>query len=353
MANGMGSLYIGSSGLRTSQNALNTTANNLANVDTTGYVRQQVIQADRHYNTFDKNAAISNQQSGLGVSIADVIHSRDIFLDKSYRTETGRQSFYSACYSATNEIYTYFQELEGEAFQDSISSLYTAFEEFSKDPSDSVNQNLVMQKSSLFISRAKAVYTSLQNYQNNLNTKISKDIDRINELGKKIYDLNENIVKIEAGGVETAMELRDQRDNALDELAGLVHIDYDEKYDGTVFVSIEGVDFVNRAQVYEMGKSVDDETGYITPYWPQMQIQPGHIHPLPSDPDALRSLHQLMLHQTEDILLLHLLRWLQFSPDNSYHMQYNLRRIMVLHLHRQYHLHTLLLHQYRWYHACP
>lgn len=112
-----------------------------------------------------------------------------------------------------------------------------------------------MQKSSLFIRRAKAVYTSLQNYQNNLNTKISKDIDRINELGKKIYDLNENIVKIEAGGVETAMELRDQRDNALDELAGLVHIDYDEKYDGTVFVSIEGVDFVNRAQVYEMGKA--------------------------------------------------------------------------------------------------
>ena len=87
MANGMGSLYIGSSGLRTSQNALNTTANNLANVDTTGYVRQQVIQADRHYNTFDKNAAISNQQSGLGVSIADVIHSRDIFLDIVQRLE--------------------------------------------------------------------------------------------------------------------------------------------------------------------------------------------------------------------------------------------------------------------------
>ena len=45
MANGMGSLYIGSSGLRTSQNALNTTANNLANVDTTGYVRQQAQSA--------------------------------------------------------------------------------------------------------------------------------------------------------------------------------------------------------------------------------------------------------------------------------------------------------------------
>ena len=39
MANGMGSLYIGASGLQNSQNALNTTANNLANVDTKGYVR--------------------------------------------------------------------------------------------------------------------------------------------------------------------------------------------------------------------------------------------------------------------------------------------------------------------------
>ena len=44
MANSMGSLFIGVSGLKTSQNALNTTANNLANVDTKGYVRQRVLQ---------------------------------------------------------------------------------------------------------------------------------------------------------------------------------------------------------------------------------------------------------------------------------------------------------------------
>ena len=35
----MGSLYIGSSGLQTSQNALNTTAHNLSNIDTTGYLQ--------------------------------------------------------------------------------------------------------------------------------------------------------------------------------------------------------------------------------------------------------------------------------------------------------------------------
>ena len=46
-----GSLYIGNSGLQTSQNALNTTAHNMTNADTRGYVRQQVQQGTRFYNT--------------------------------------------------------------------------------------------------------------------------------------------------------------------------------------------------------------------------------------------------------------------------------------------------------------
>ena len=50
MGNGFGSLYIGASGLQNAQYALNTTANNLANVNTTGYVRQQVRFADKTYN---------------------------------------------------------------------------------------------------------------------------------------------------------------------------------------------------------------------------------------------------------------------------------------------------------------
>ena len=53
MANGMEALYVGSSGLRSAQNAINTSANNLANVNTAGYVRQQVLFADKNYNTFD------------------------------------------------------------------------------------------------------------------------------------------------------------------------------------------------------------------------------------------------------------------------------------------------------------
>lgn len=152
MANGFGTLFIGVSGLQSSQNALNTTANNLANVDTTGYVRQQVLFTDRNYVTFNETTAVSKQQSGLGVYIGDVIHSRDVFLDRSYRTESGRQAFYAATYEATNEVETYFQEMEGRAFQDALEDFWTSFQELYKTPDDSVSQNLVVQKAQLFLS---------------------------------------------------------------------------------------------------------------------------------------------------------------------------------------------------------
>lgn len=267
MANGFGSLYIGASGLQNSQNALNTTANNLANVNTKGYVRQQVLQVDRNYTTFDTTAAISDQQYGLGMKIGDVVHARDVFLDKSYRTESGRQAFYAATYEAVDEVYTFYQELQGQAFQQTLQDFWTAFQELAKAPDDSVQQNLVIQKAGLFVSRANAVYTGLSDYQSTINTQISDDIDKINELGKTIYKLNIEIQKVEAGNVETAMTLRDQRDNALDELASYVDISYKETTDGLVKVSVEGVEFVDEARCYEIGKNKDEKSGFITPYW--------------------------------------------------------------------------------------
>lgn len=267
MANGFGSLYVGASGLQNAQNGLNVVSNNLANINTTGYVRQQVIYADKEYTPTGQYASISKQQTGLGVTIGDVAHTRDMFLDASYRTQTSRKNFYSSLYDATSEVETFLQEMDGADFETAISDLYSAFAEYAKDPSDSANQNLVVQKSELFISRAKSVYSGLKEYQTTINTKIENDVDRINELGKTINTLNAQIQKIEAAGVETASTLRDERDNALDELSGLCSISYSETFDGIVKVKIEGQYFVTEAGYNEIGIQTDSVTGFVTPYW--------------------------------------------------------------------------------------
>ena len=245
MANGFGSMFIGVAGLQSSQNALNVTSNNLANLDTTGYVRQSVLFADRDYVTFNTTAAISNQQSGLGVTIGDVVHSRDVFLDRLYRTESSRQSFYASTSEALTEVQNYYQELEGQAFQDALTDFWGSFQELYKYPEDSVYQNLVIQKAPLFTSRSSAVYSGLKSYQYNINSQISDDIDQVNELGKTISELNLQIQKVEAGNIETAMTLRDARDMALDELASLVDISYKEETNGVTLLGNQHTQYPN------------------------------------------------------------------------------------------------------------
>ena len=245
-------LYTGSSGLVTSQNALNTTAHNLSNINTIGYTRQQVTQGNRHYDTIGE-AYVSPQQVGLGVSYSDVRSVRDYFLDKAYRLENGRSDFYNTNYQVVTEIETLFGEMEGVAFQNSLQELERTIEELQKNPSDATNQGLLVSKSITFLERAQSVYNGLVSYQDNLNEQVKGLVDDVNNYAKTIYELNEKISAIESSHIERANDLRDARDLILDKLSGLGKISYDEDLHGVVTVKFEGVDLVNGDFVNKMG----------------------------------------------------------------------------------------------------
>lgn len=268
MANGFGSMYIGASGLQSAQNALNTTANNLANVNTEGYVRQQVVFSDRRYDVLrDPTLRVNAHQSGTGVGIGDVVHARDVFLDKAYRLESGRNTFYDSCYEITTYVEDLLQELDGEQFKESVEDLWESFQELSKTPADSVTQNLVLQKSELLLSRAQTLYDDLKEYQMNIDMQIKEDVKRVNEIGEAIYNLNMEIQKVESNKVETAMTLRDERDKLLDELGKYGNMTVTEDALGFVYVNFEAVDFVFEAGYHSIEIKEDNLTGFSTPYW--------------------------------------------------------------------------------------
>ncbi len=264
----MGSLYIGASGLQSGQNALNTTAHNLTNVDTTGFTRQQTLLSSKRYITISKNpAAVSDQQYGIGVNLSAVRQVRDYFLDQTYRKESGRSMFYEASTDVLGEVENVLGELNGEDFQTSLTNLWTAIQELSKDPSSSVTQGLLVQRSAEFINRANAVYQDLTNYQDNLNKQIKEKVTTINQYGKQIQALNDQIRKIECGGIEHANDLRDTRNQILDELGKLCKMTYSEDSMGNVSVRIEDSDFVRGDLFYEIGLDASDATGFYTPFW--------------------------------------------------------------------------------------
>ncbi|MCM1143537.1 MAG: flagellar hook-associated protein FlgK [Blautia sp.] len=263
----MGSLYLGVSGLQTSNNALNTTAHNMSNLDTIGYTRQQVAQAARGYITVSKSQRTSWQQLGLGVVYSQTRQVRDYFLDKNYRRESGRSAFYEISSNAMEEIEGILGEsYEGHEFSEAITNLWTAVEELSKNPTLAVNQNLFVTRSHEFVTKAAAVYDGLCEYQDNMNQIVVEDVDKINAYANMLEDLNRQIARVE-GGVEHANDLRDQRNYILDELGKLGSISYTEDIGGYLSVRFEGVDLVKGGLINKMSLHEDPLTGFYTPYW--------------------------------------------------------------------------------------
>ncbi len=274
MGSMMTGLYVGLSGLRTSSNSLNTTSNNLTNVNTDGYVRQQVINKDVMY--YDVTCSSGMGQAGLGVTVSKINHVRDIFLDDAYRRENGRAGFYEKLHDAVSEIETQLGNtdgIDGIQFQQNITSLYEAVNKVVEAPGELVNRSALVQSAVEFIDKAQLVYGGLKKYQNTLNDEVNSVVNRINEIGHKVQDLNVRISKVEAGQVEGANDLRDQRDMLLDELSKYGKIKTNEDNRGVVEVSFEGVPFVDDLSVNELGVKFNDDSSFIIPIWPQMGDQ--------------------------------------------------------------------------------
>lgn len=246
----MTSMYTGVSGLMVNQASLNTTAHNIANATTLGFTRQQILTGDFIYNKIGESAT-SYMKVGLGTEMAAIRQVRDVFLDKSYRLEVGREGFYEAQYESVEEIESLFGELEGEAFKTTLSDLWTSISELAKEPDSIVNRGVLVTTAKSFLEKAGIISDQLQEYQVNLNEQIQKKTDRINTIGNQIQELNQTIRKYECGG-QHANDYRDIRNQLMDELGGLVKYTYTETQEGVVMINVEGVQFVTEDTVYQM-----------------------------------------------------------------------------------------------------
>ena len=278
-----GSLNVGTSGLKVSQYGLNVVAHNLANVDTEGYVRQQVVLDTAMVNNIGWSGT-NTMQVGLGVDPRAVRQVRDFFLDAAYRSEIGRQGYYDSQSAAASEIEELFGELNGVAFQDTLNDLWVSMQELSKEPDSRVTQATFIENSGAFLERAEKIYKELRSYQRDLNTTIENQVSHINEIGKSITELNKKIALYEADKRENANDLRDERNNLLDELSQMVKIDYRESESGIVNVNVEGVPFVTDASYYKMGTMsmadyrtangidlpLDESADMLMVVWPQL-----------------------------------------------------------------------------------
>ena len=194
MGNLMTSFNAGVSGLQSAQASLNATAHNMANAETKGYTRQQVMVTDSNYQT---SVGLYNNkiQVGTGTWIAMTRQVRNEFLDIQYRHQNSRLAFYEANSETAMEIEDMMGELNGEQFSTHINELWQALSSVATSADSLVDKEELVATASRFIQSAQVLQENLANYQMSLNTEIQRQVDNINDWVSQIRDLNDSQIR--------------------------------------------------------------------------------------------------------------------------------------------------------------
>lgn len=221
MASQFFGLNIAYSGLTAASVSQNTTANNIANVDTKGYSRQQTVQeAANALRVFQQYGC-----AGAGVETLAVERIRNEFYDVRYWNNNTRLGEYDAKQYYMQQIEIYFEDNGISGFNSVFNSFMgTTLEELLKDPSSSTARAQFIAAASDLTEYFNGLYTNLQELQKDANAEIKVKVEEINSLASEIATLNKQINTIEmAGGI--ANELRDRRTLLVDKLSEIVNVE--------------------------------------------------------------------------------------------------------------------------------
>lgn len=253
------------SGLNTAQKGLQVTAHNISNVNTTGYIRQQLLQHESSY--LNIGSAGRLLQVGLGVSATEIRQIRDELADRRYRTENATLNFYQTQNASIQEIESILDEPYGETLSTMLSSLWSQAQKLNTNP-DGVEERLsFIQSANVLIQKANHISNSFVTYQDNLNKEVIKSVDRINQIFEGIYEYNEKIALSEING-DNANDYRDKRNLLLDELSGYMEIDYYEEADSRIVLKAQGRIAIDKQFVTRIELAQTKEgSPFVKPIW--------------------------------------------------------------------------------------
>ena len=214
-------LNIAYSGLTASNAALNTTSNNIANVETKGYSRQNAQQAAanalRVFTTYGC--------AGAGVDVIAIERVRDHFYDVKYWDNNANTGEYNMKQYYMKQVEDYFNDDSTiEGFKTIFDNMMTSFGEVAKQSGSDTTKAQFIGYASNLTQYFNSMSANMSQVQKDVNQEIKLKVDEINSLAAEIATLNKQINVIEIDGKAKANELRDQRETLIDQLSAIVSV---------------------------------------------------------------------------------------------------------------------------------
>ena len=222
------------SALQANQKRLDITGQNLSNMNTAGYTRQQLEASSLNYTNPVSHYSNGNETAvGFGVSMDRVSQIRDPYLDIQYRSQSADCSYTNRLQTALNSLSKVLDEttISGirKAFDDVLSTLTNM-----QDPakvSDPIYESELRTKMqsvcNLFNQASRQITQAEQNEFQRLTGEGSSeqgDVQKINDILRQIGDLNVQIKRNQVAG-HPSLELQDERNLLLDELSGYIPVE--------------------------------------------------------------------------------------------------------------------------------
>ena len=218
-------LNIAYTGLLASNAAMNTTSNNIANVQTEGYSRQQVTQqASNALRVFQTYGC-----AGAGVETLAIERIRDEFYDGRFWDNNAQLGEYDMKQYYMQQLETYFDD-DGKStgFKTIFDQLMvTGMQALLKDPNSATAKSQFVGYAGALTEYFNGMAGNLEKVQKDINQEIKLKVDQINSLAGEIASLNKQINTIELAGTK-ANELRDRRTLLIDELSKIVDVEVKE-----------------------------------------------------------------------------------------------------------------------------
>lgn len=207
-------------GLTAANAALNTTANNIANVNTDGYSRQKVTQtAATAIRTYTSYGCM-----GAGVDTKSIDRQRDAFYDFKYWNNNAGVGEYGVLSDYMKQIEDHFKnDSTVKGFTEIYNEMYESLQEVMKKAGDKTAKSQFIGYANNLSYYFNMMSQTLEKLQLDTNAEIKNTADEINTHAAEIASLNEQINVIELTGVK-ANELRDKRDYIVDQLSKLVDV---------------------------------------------------------------------------------------------------------------------------------
>jgi flagellar hook-associated protein 1 FlgK len=250
----LGLFDIGKSAIFANQTALNAISNNIANVNTPGYSRQDVVLETT------AGIQIRGDYLGRGVQIAGIRRHYDKFIHLQI---IGQNQSYGRSYSldqGLSHIEQIFNEAKDLGLSNSLQDYFNAWQGVATNPEGQPQRITLLQKAEALIQNAKQIERDITDTLKNVNDEITNVVDKVNTITSQLVQLNEKIVQVEAGKTDQqASYLRDQRDQLLNDLAEQIDYTWFEDDNGYLTIMIGGKSLVTPQKAYQLSTSVDIE----------------------------------------------------------------------------------------------